>query len=278
MDCRRQGLKDLKSLDFPTASAGLWLDKYFGGPEAKEKQEKHLLVRQVADIAVSREYVQFFERWKTLLEDSKAISHRVKVRGRMAVGLGADSVLETSITLHRTYGVPYIPASALKGLALHYTRKYLERKGGDWTSERTEKLFGTPDEAGYITFFDALYVPGSGHDGRPLHPDVMTVHHPEYYQSGKEPPADWDDPTPIPFLSATGEYIVAVAAPYAEEWRGLILTILEQALREEGIGAKTSSGYGFLRAGEPSKMKTDEERSALAEKLAQSPFKVSKGR
>jgi len=35
---------------------------------------------------------------------------------RLIIGLGGTSPLETSITLHHTFGIPYIPATALKGV------------------------------------------------------------------------------------------------------------------------------------------------------------------
>lgn len=35
---------------------------------------------------------------------------------RMVVGLGGESVHETSMTLHHVYGIPYIPGTALKGI------------------------------------------------------------------------------------------------------------------------------------------------------------------
>jgi CRISPR-associated protein Cmr6 len=42
---------------------------------------------------------------------------RMGAAERIVVGLGAESVLEASIRLHRVYGFPIIPGSALKGLA-----------------------------------------------------------------------------------------------------------------------------------------------------------------
>jgi CRISPR-associated protein Cmr6 len=260
---RREVLKGVRADQHAGANVGLWLDKYLGDFDERKKEEKKAaLVKQISGISVPDIYRKFYEgRWQELLKDCGALNPReVVVSGRMAVGLGSDSVLETSIALHRTYGVPYIPASALKGLALRYARKHLERQNakgediGEWKrKDHTERLFGTPSEAGYITFFDALYVPDSGKKvkgvSRPLAPDVMTVHHPKYYQSNEarvEPPADWDDPKPVPFISATGKYLIAVTAPDAEEWIEITLTILETALKEVGIGAKTSSGYGRM--------------------------------
>src|SRR5205085_8112131 len=95
-----------------------------------------------------------------LTDDYGAQTHRAQVKGRMIVGLGSESVLETSISLHRTYGVPYIPGSALKGLAANYASLRLDedwQKGGKYY----KIVFGDTDDAGYITFFDALYIPRS---------------------------------------------------------------------------------------------------------------------
>ena len=43
-------------------------------------------------------------------------SFKLATDWRMALGLGNESVYETSITLHHIYGIPYIPASAIKGV------------------------------------------------------------------------------------------------------------------------------------------------------------------
>lgn len=235
----------------PTVHTGLWLDKYQSGQLVKGTPTQgdgptpqSQLVTEVALATPAKIYAQFFERWQKALEQIGAETKRARVQGRLAIGLGDESVLETSITLHRTYGNPFIPGSALKGLVARYAHKRLEgdtwRKGG----EAHKILFGNTTTAGYVTFFDALYVPGTGHGGKALWPDVITVHHPNYYQ-GNEPPADWDSPTPIPFLSATGDYLVALGGD--ARWVETAFEILRLALKEEGVGAKTSSGYGRMR-------------------------------
>lgn len=226
-----------------TTNAGLWLDKYFDQSDATPKEK---LVNEITkEIQVEKPYPDFYLRWKQSLEHFGADCREAQVQGRMAIDLGAEAVLETAIALHHTYGVPYIPGSALKGLAAHYT-KHL---GDDWAknSPAFEVLFGNTNTAGYVTFFDALYIPQSGHQGKALWPDVITVHHPDYYQAGKNPPppADWDNPDPIPFLSTTGKYLIALAGP--SEWVTKAYEILELALEKEGIGAKTSSGYGRMK-------------------------------
>ncbi len=219
---------------------GLWLDKYLhdDGDDAKKD-----LVKQVTGIAAPKAYEAYFKRWKaTLIELCGAENCReAKTLGRLAVNLGAEGVLETSIALHRTYGTPFIPGSALKGLAAHYVMHYLkEEPRWDKKADGFITLFGDTTSAGYVTFYDALFVPGSGK----LMPDVITVHHPDYYQGGDKPPADWDSPTPIPFITATGRFLIALSGP--PKWVKAAFEILELALEREGVGAKTSSGYGRL--------------------------------
>lgn len=242
MSTRRQRLSTVRQTS--TTNAGLWLDKYIHERSPGDKESRRELVSQVAELCEPSEYAEFYRRWSAALSLCQAEMREARVQGRMVVGLGEESVLETSVTLHHTYGVPYIPGSALKGLAASYASQHLDQATWGAGSPAYKTLFGTTDEAGYVIFFDALYVPGSGHGGKALHPDVITVHHPDYYQRGDQPPADWDSPTPIPFPSATGSYLIALAGP--AEWITAALDILALALAEVGIGAKTSSGYGRL--------------------------------
>jgi CRISPR-associated protein Cmr6 len=266
---RRENLASLPPVS--SSNAGLWLDKYLCGEEQraqsrKGKTVKAQLVEEVAvTIKTSDLYPAFFARWKETLQNEQTILAEAKVEGRLAIGLGDDGVLETSITLHHTYGVPYLRGSALKGLAAAFARN---RIGGMWKAEKFRSgkwqemspaykvVFGETEEAGYVTFHDALYLPGSGLqiNGKPqaLHADIMTVHHSDYYSEKKDergllPPADWDEPIPVPFLSATGKYLIALSAPQGcEAWCQAAMEILKLALAEEGIGAKTSSGYGRI--------------------------------
>lgn len=251
MSSRRDALSTINLNTGEHPNAGLWLDKFIIGLSKEDKESHSKLARQITEINEPHNYKAIYNSWKDSLGQLGAVSRSAEVKNRMVAGLGAESVLETSVTLHRTYGVPYIPGSALKGLASAFAHQYC---GDDWQKAKPffETLFGTGDRAGYVTFFDALYVPGSGHQGRALHFDVMTVHHRAYYEGKNAPPADWDDPNPVPFISATGKYLIALAAPEGcEPWRDLALEILAQALEHEGVGAKTSSGYGRMKLEPP---------------------------
>jgi CRISPR-associated protein Cmr6 len=242
---RRQELQQVAIRSTTYAHAGLWLDKYLeyqvegGGDNAKKPH-----FEKVAECRVSSAYVTFFKQWRDNLERTGAVIQVAQAQGRLAIGLGSESVLETAITLHHTYGVPYIPGSALKGLAARYARTRLDEETWGKDKEAYKVLFGDTTGAGYVTFFDALYIPGVIKDDRPLALDVITVHHPEYYRGENSPPTDWDNPNPVPFLSTTGSYLIALHG--TESWVNAAYEILELALAEEGIGAKTSSGYGRM--------------------------------
>ncbi len=164
---------------------------------------------------------------------------------RFVVGLGGASVLETGMTLHRLYGIPIIPGSALKGLSRAYAETV---EGKDINDPEVIAVFGkpprsTPLQSGEIIFFEAI----------PVTPprfklDVMTPHFSKYYQ-GSDLPADWQNPTPIYFLTVQGtKFLFAVAARREEgkDYVRLALEWLKKGLAELGIGAKTAVGYGYF--------------------------------
>lgn len=299
--------------------AGLWHDKFLSYQESKDDGKPHqseggdskqlsprtILVKEVADIAVPEAYKRFYKRWEKELQDIEAKREAKRfvatAKGRLIVGLGIDSVLETGIALHHTYGVPYLPGSALKGLTASYMqriREKLQPKGEQADAAAYEQInqaykviFGDTDDAGYITFFDALYIPGSGYKGQALYPDIITVHHQQYYQHSKDQsrkdqhskdqhdrqpaPADWDSPIPVPFLSATGSYLVALAAPdikdttEREQWIMSTKSLLGAALKSMGIGAKTSSGYGRMKFDEGQEQEPSDEVQGLSHEARQ---------
>lgn len=235
---RRQALVSDTISPQASTNASLWLDKYL--LDDKEDAKKNLVKQVFDEIKISEAYEKFYQKWKSELTARGIQMKDAKTLGRLAVNLGAEAVLENSIALNRTYGVPYIPGSALKGLAASYARKSIE----NFDEKLHADIFGKQENAGYVTFFDALFVLKSGLG---LVPDVVTVHHQEYYQKDKDtpPPADWDSPIPIYFLSVDGSFSIALAGPV--NLVKAAFDILHLALKHEGIGAKTNSGYGRMR-------------------------------
>lgn len=271
--------------------AGLLLQRYLcenATGDSGNPEEKRALLKAAINAArntdVQSLYRLAYNRWKTSRsKDSQTVE--LESAGRVIVGLGSENVLETGIRLHQTYGIPIIPGSALKGLAAHYcdqiwgdrntanpadddARKLFRRpRQEDRENNRPAEpqgnyhrtLFGATDDSGCILFHDAWFVPGSA--AEPLRLDVMTPHHPDYNRDPEKDskfhaPTDFDSPTPVPFLSVAGKFLIAVSwhgpsSDQAAKWTELALTLLREALSDWGVGGKTSSGYGRLVAPSP---------------------------
>jgi CRISPR-associated protein Cmr6 len=232
---------------------------------------------------------------------------------RLVVGFGAEHVLETSICLHRIFGFPIIPGSAVKGVTrarafwdiaerlkllavpdeeaqrrqkrnqktplqkldellcagvrkereiLLTALKKLEGEPDPFSSDEAKALdlngwltlahdfyqtFGTTEQQGEVTFFDACPVAVPT-----LEIDILNPHYGDYYQdkNNQKPPADYHNPVPTFFLTVAkgSRFQFALAsrnpglAQVAESW-------LRQALGDLGIGGKTAAGYGFMQMG-----------------------------
>ena len=231
------------------AHAGLLLAKYLKNQDDANASKNDLLKK--AKTAFDEQlYEKVFHRWKEIT--SSDFQRSFEVDGRMIVGLGASNVLETGITLHHTYGVPYIPGSSLKGLCSHYCDEVFGKQFDE--SFKRDKIlhtmiFGNQNSAGCVDFHDAWIVPGSLQGC--LHLDVMTPHHTDYYEKGAAAPTDFDDPNPVSFLSVTGKFLVVLSCrentEHAKTLVNLVWKILRLALRYEGIGGKTAGGYGYGR-------------------------------
>lgn len=257
---------------------GLLLQRYLcenATGEDGNPEEKRAILQAAINSAVNEEvralYRIAFNRWSTSFptDSIQADLATPACDSRLIVGLGSENVLETGIRLHHTYGMPIIPGSALKGLAAHYCdqawaltdkrfkkptkledeayRKFLAGKGPKPEDNFHRLLFGSTDDSGCITFHDSWLTPDSP---RPLVLDVMTPHHPKWLD-GSVPPTDFDSPTPVPFLSVTGTFRVVVSwhgltSDKAKNWTELARSLLCDALKDWGIGGKTTSGYGRL--------------------------------
>jgi CRISPR type III-B/RAMP module RAMP protein Cmr6 len=202
----------------------------------------------------------------------------------LAIGLGQASVFETSITLHHIYGIPYIPASAVKGLLRSWIiTEYFSNEGKNLKNAECEalqdlsfcKIFGAPKECegtkqktktggmydseymGDIVFFDAF----------PTKPptvsvDIMNPHYQPYYsdETNKIPPADWQSPVPIFFLTVKDtsfQFLFGIRkgrenfdveiGEHKSNVIAVLKELLTEALTKHGIGAKTAVGYGRMK-------------------------------
>ena len=168
--------------------------------------------------------------------------------GRLLVDYGRASAVETSASLQPIWGVPRIPGSALKGV----TRAAAAREG--FGQARLEDLFGETTQAGRLVFYDAYPV-----DGRfELALDVLTPHFADYYQ-GHEAPSETLSPIPFTFLTVVQtqfQLLLGVerrpgegpqVLPRLEKDVREVSELLRRVLAEDGVGAKTSAGYGRFK-------------------------------
>jgi CRISPR-associated protein Cmr6 len=210
--------------------------------------------RDVSDISVSALYGSVYDEWLKAMRPSDKDTRilDVELDGPLVTGTGNASVIDFGITLHPTYGVPYIPGSGIKGMCRRAAHDPYNVNGDKLTLEQITVLFGSTDDKapdrGYITFWDAWLKPGQA---KPLQQDILTPHHPEYQATGTVWPSPSDDPNPIPFLSVKPgtRFTFALSSPEAPEFLPLAEKILWYALEMYGVGAKTNVGYG--RASRP---------------------------
>lgn len=215
---------------------------------------------------------------------------RLETVSRFVTGMGYEHGLENGFVFHHTLGVPYLPASGIKGLMRAFADHWQalgdggDPNGKDWF-DRIVELFGNygppqkedPDTArgvtpehraarmGRLIVFDAL----------PVAPvkcvaDVMTPHDggwrakgPEVMKDGNgrnvpgDPllsPGDWHAPNPISFLAVDEGQTFLFALGLARSGTADDLKegyeLLEAALQWIGAGAKTAVGFGRFESPE----------------------------
>lgn len=258
--------------------AGLLFFRYLDGKgEPDQRRERAAQLKEVerAQFTLLKPYRERMLRFYSYLPQSGyAVSCRqATLLTRMAVGLGIPSVFENGLCLHHVHGFPYIPGSALKGVAQDWALqelgvtykelpKYLDKKkrfvpvfGGQF-SEAGKPGIKTDSYRGHILFLDALPLA----ETNLLAVDVMTPHYEDYYRTaGGERPGDWCNPNPIPFLTVREgtPFLFCLAARDVHTADGTIVRAkadvlddatcwLEGALQVLGVGGKTSVGYGHF--------------------------------
>lgn len=179
------------------------------------------------------------------LPGTKQIRRDIELTSRLVIGLGYDHPLENGLLFHHTLGVPYLPATSVKGLL----RTWVRLLAGD---EYTRSLFGFAEEgadrgeAGQLMVLDAL--PKSWPE---LTDDIINCHLPAYY-SGDDS-GDWPNPGAVPREAPRPAAFLAVEPGTAFRFHlaahpgvnlEAAMDVLSEALALVGIGAKTGAGYG----------------------------------
>jgi len=200
----------------------------------------------------------------------KIINFKAALKSPLITGIGQPHPNEVGMVFDHTIGIPYIPASSVKGIVRfahileliesENLQQFLNKEkdaiiesipetkiptifGGDADEEKEGKK-KTKKLKGKVIFLDAY--PTKVPD---LHVDIMNPHYGQYYSDdeNKIPPADYLDPTPIKFLTVKPGTVFTFKALISKDSDFLlqpVKTAFQIALEEEGVGAKTSVGYG----------------------------------
>ncbi len=174
------------------------------------------------------------------------IVFHAKLKTPLITGIGESHPHEIGMVFDHTMGIPYIPASGIKGVSrLHFILNHIEQNMPDGDSVDVESIdgfvdaFGAQEKRGNVVFLDAYSTKTPK-----LKVDVMTPHYGDYYKEGSEiPPADNQNPNPIKFLTVQEgtEFIFRMVVKDAKIDT---VTAAVKKMFENGIGAKTALGYG----------------------------------
>lgn len=197
----------------------------------------------------------------------------------------AGGILENAgMCLHRHFGTPFIPGSAVKGAARHAAwvawkaEKDPEQKAK--LAKEIAHLFGYPTNekgldaylaemgwkeatAGTICFMAAV-----PEGTAKLGVDIVNCHHKEYYAGNRPEAVDDEAPIPNYFPSVQkGVRFVFTLIPIRGEKNALesAKKWLVEAITLQGMGAKTAAGYGWFSVDFEADRREEERQKEMAE-------------
>lgn len=209
---------------------------------------------------------------------------------RLIVNQGSGILENAGLSLHRFFGYPIIPGSAVKGIAHHaayemWKEKYEENSDDCLTfAEKIIETFGFPTndkvlddylkarcvsieaKSGKVCFMDAIPY-DAGEKPKLVVTDILTSHHSKYYSSNDVQDIAIDNeqpiPTPFPVIEKGTKFRFALVPSKHSNCDSLLFAkeCLLVGLTIYGVGAKTAAGYGCF------KDITEEVNASLVEKL-----------
>lgn len=252
---------------------GLWFNKYIPRSDPFQKNNEKKEKVNYRNCVEKFEKTKKSELLQGLLDKKNAdfdsfcnlftpthylLNIKARLISPLITGIGESHPGEVGMVFDHSLGIPYLPASGIKGVhRLLFTvagikslsedllkKESVEEKNID---EDIPAVYGTNENRGKVIFLDTY-----PEDVPDLHVDIMNPHYNKYYQSDEkkvEAPRDNENPVPIQFLVVkpgtvfTFRTLVAKNMINSEAVRDKIEKALLDIL-ENGVGAKTSIGYG----------------------------------
>lgn len=271
-------LKNSKTVNFglysPRMTEWMYKETINNKTKKKEKEEYATVKNNISDLMIKSkilyENIEVFIAKKNKLLNSFLVA--AKENGYMVYektmytktpfisGLGSGHPTETGMILDRNLGVPYIPASSVKGVCrLAYAINKAVEAGNSTVKDSIvkdsivedsifEKYFGSTSDKnpkrGEVIFLDVY--PSEKPE---LKLDIMNPHFQKYYNGDNDntKPLENEDPVPINFLVVsegcgfTFRCLYKLSENVKKED---IEAFFETAFTEVGFGGKTAVGYG----------------------------------
>ncbi|AEI15246.1 CRISPR-associated RAMP protein, Cmr6 family [Flexistipes sinusarabici DSM 4947] len=266
-------IKDLVTKDkFNQGNFGLWFYKFVfldgntlksGVNDVNDYKDQYENLREYNRFLkelIETKHLNQYAFCKSKEKTHKILTFRATLSSPMVTGIGNAHPCEVGMTFDHSLGIPYIPASSIKGIVRFahtlslvdeaYGKNIVDEEGwfddeADWTKIPT--IFGTSQDngrRGKVIFLDA-YPEKTPY----LHVDIMSPHYGPYYSEFK-PPADYYDPTPIKFLTVAKGTTFIFRVLIDKETKDIeqimhdVSSAVKNSLEKDGVGAKTAVGYG----------------------------------
>lgn len=233
-------------------------------PEGEIEQTKKygsLLSKEICNKGIN--YTAIYEKEavrliKRLNDQNKKITgnfvcprlYKFKPYDKLIIGESSSECQDTEpLKLHPLFGIPYIPASVIKGTLRGVW--VMEQYGGN-----VEKAEADDD---FIALFDGKRKDGKSFEGKlvffdifpekfTIKLDIQTLHHEKYYNKSYRQPTDDQTAIPIRFAclkdSVFPVFIASGDKDVRNHWHNDIDDMVRCMFTQYGIGAKTALGYG----------------------------------
>lgn len=228
-------------------NASLIMSRYVKNLDDKNESKRELFSAMPHAVSHAEDLYSHAFRVRHDTLSAVAVQKTFETIQPLAAGLGNSNVIEAGLALNHIYGMPMLPGSSIKGITSHYFTKTFCGEDSESPLENAgriyEALFGkiAPEdeqEAGLLRFYDAWITPESVRECFMI--DVMTPHHAN----------DFADPVPINFLTVRGKFEIFIGCSDVEadrKWIEFSFSVVEEALRDYGIGGKIRAGYGKMK-------------------------------
>mgnify|MGYP000661816365 CR=1 FL=1 len=204
--------------------------------------------------------------------------------GRLMVNIAGGVIENAGICLDRCFGLPFIPGSAVKGIArlqalweikeaapaergkllnlamaIFGYGKVNIRDNGDWTWAAGREMVDEGTAALEAAEFKgcACFLPAYPTTPPTIVADMVNPHYPKYYRGKRTRATDDESPIPnyFPAVEAGCSFGFAVllnrvpAGFTASQLLDAVRGWIERAITQKGLGAKIAAGYGWFELG-----------------------------